>query len=186
MEIISIFVNKSFTNMNRRLQQFLEAENITQAQFASKVKVAPASISHILAGRNKPGFDFIQNTIAAFPELNIDWLIMGRGKMYKQSSAPQRLDSPVGAESHENDLYDEDDMHSQSRNSKLDGLLFPIDDTPTPPESNISALPFGTAGNTQFSQPGLAQSPAPQHSVHQRKAIRIMVFYDDGTFQEFR
>ncbi|MBO8467494.1 MAG: helix-turn-helix transcriptional regulator, partial [Bacteroidetes bacterium] len=46
--------------MNRRLQQFLNAENITQARFATMIHVTPASISHILDGRNRPGFDFIQ------------------------------------------------------------------------------------------------------------------------------
>ena len=81
------------TNMNRRLQQFLDAENITQAQFAARINVAPASISHIIAGRNKPGFDFMQNTMKAFPELNIEWLINGQGKMYRQpaqATVPQQ------------------------------------------------------------------------------------------------
>ena len=47
--------------MNNRLQRFLDAENITQSQLAERLGVAKASISHILAGRNKPGFDFIQS-----------------------------------------------------------------------------------------------------------------------------
>ena len=45
--------------MNIRLQQFLSAENLSQAQFADIIGVARASVSHIIAGRNKPGFDFI-------------------------------------------------------------------------------------------------------------------------------
>ena len=45
--------------MNTRLQQFLSAENISQSQFADTIGVARASVSHILAGRNKPGFDFL-------------------------------------------------------------------------------------------------------------------------------
>ncbi len=171
--------------MNRRLQQFLEAENITQAQFATKVKVAPASISHILAGRNKPGFDFIKNTIAAFPELNIDWLIMGSGKMYKQSSASKQEVSPLCTESSREDVSN-DETNTQNGNTVPDGLLFPIDDASTHSESNISTHPLDTIRNTQFSQPGQTQPFATQQTVRQRKATRIMVFYDDGTFQEFR
>ena len=49
--------------MNKRLQQFLSAEGITQSEFADKLGVARASVSHILAGRNKPGFDFLQSLL---------------------------------------------------------------------------------------------------------------------------
>lgn len=71
--------------MNNRLLQFLAAENINQSQFADSIGVARASISHILAGRNKPGYDFIENTMKRYPALNIEWLLTGRGRMYKTS-----------------------------------------------------------------------------------------------------
>ena len=69
--------------MNNRLQQFLSAENISQAQFADSIEVARASVSHVLAGRNKPGYDFIKSISDHYPKLNLDWLINGKGKMYK-------------------------------------------------------------------------------------------------------
>ena len=79
--------------MNKRLQQFLSAENITQSQFADRIGVTKASVSHILSGRNKPGFDFIENMAACYPNLNLDWLIGGKGRMYKGTepavAAPQ-------------------------------------------------------------------------------------------------
>ena len=37
--------------MDKRLQQFLDAENISQAQLADTLGVARAGISHILSGR---------------------------------------------------------------------------------------------------------------------------------------
>ena len=72
--------------MNKRLEQFLNAENISQSQFADSIGVARASVSHIIAGRNKPGFDFLERTVKNFPALNIDWLITGNGKMYRSAS----------------------------------------------------------------------------------------------------
>ena len=60
--------------MNNRLKQFIAAENITQSQFADRIKVVRASVSHVLAGRNKPGYDFITAIMSAFPDLNIEWL----------------------------------------------------------------------------------------------------------------
>ncbi|MBQ8062059.1 MAG: helix-turn-helix transcriptional regulator [Bacteroidales bacterium] len=89
--------------MNKRLQQFLNAENITQSQFADSIGVAKASVSHILAGRNKPGFDFIESMARVFPRLNLEWLISGRGRMYKdlsdafpvQNSPLEEVEAPI-------------------------------------------------------------------------------------------
>jgi hypothetical protein len=53
--------------------------------------VQRSSVSHVLSGRNKPGFDFIQKILAAFPEINGDWLITGSGDMYKKKSPSNEL-----------------------------------------------------------------------------------------------
>lgn len=76
--------------MNKRLQQFLSAENISQSQFADKIGVTKASVSHILSGRNKPGFEFIESMADCYPNLNLDWLIGGKGRMYKTRTITRR------------------------------------------------------------------------------------------------
>lgn len=84
--------------MNRRLQQFLTVENISQSQLADTLGVARASISHILAGRNKPGFDFIERLTRHYPALSVEWLITGRGRMYaeaKSAFGPEPAPSPL-------------------------------------------------------------------------------------------
>lgn len=78
--------------MDKRLQQFLSAENITQSQFADSIGVAKASVSHILAGRNKPGFEFIEGMARRYPDLSLEWLITGKGKMYKSQ---QEVSNPL-------------------------------------------------------------------------------------------
>ena len=57
--------------MNTRLKQFLAAENISQAQFADTIKVVRASVSHVLAGRNNPGYEVIKAIMDNYPSLNI-------------------------------------------------------------------------------------------------------------------
>lgn len=81
--------------MEKRLQQFLSAENISQSQFAESIGVAKASVSHILAGRNKPGFDFIENMARRYPDLSLEWLISGKGKMYKSLASFQEPAVPA-------------------------------------------------------------------------------------------
>ena len=80
--IIVKIVITTLSIMNERLSQFLAAENISQSQFADSIGVARASISHIVAGRNKPGYDFICSVMERYPSLNIEWLLAGKGKMY--------------------------------------------------------------------------------------------------------
>ncbi len=70
--------------MNTRLQQFISAENLTQSQFADSLGVARAGISHVLSGRNRPGYDFFRAIALKYPRLNLEWLITGKGKMYKE------------------------------------------------------------------------------------------------------
>ncbi|MBO4743698.1 MAG: helix-turn-helix transcriptional regulator [Bacteroidales bacterium] len=84
--------------MNDRLQKFLAAENISQSQLADTLGVARASISHIISGRNKPGFDFLESMAVNFPALSIEWLITGKGKMYRGGD-------PLSAEENASGLF---------------------------------------------------------------------------------
>ena len=83
--------------MNRRLQQFLELEQLKPAQFADIMGIQRSNVSHILSGRNKPGFDFIQKFLLKFPSVNPDWLLLGRGKPLREQNtsapAPRQQDS---------------------------------------------------------------------------------------------
>ena len=90
--------------MNTRLQQFLAAENISQASFADSLNVARAGISHILAGRNTPSYDFLAALMNRYPRLNIEWLMFGKGKMYKDLMETSEIAT---------DLFDEDLFSSQ-------------------------------------------------------------------------
>ena len=77
--------------MKDRLLKFLNSEELSSARFAEIIDVQPSSVSHILSGRNKPGFDFIQKILINFPSLNADWLILGKGNMYKNYGVQRDL-----------------------------------------------------------------------------------------------
>ncbi|MBP3342886.1 MAG: helix-turn-helix transcriptional regulator, partial [Bacteroidales bacterium] len=80
--------------MNTRLQQFLTLENLTPARLADILGVQRSGMSHILSGRNKPGYDFIFKLCTKFPHLNANWFITGKGKPYKDSNAGSESESP--------------------------------------------------------------------------------------------
>lgn len=77
--------------MNQRLQHFLAAEGITQSQFADEIEVAKSSVSNILAGRNNPSYDFILNLSNHYPDLSLEWVLTGKGRMYRsgKEAAPR-------------------------------------------------------------------------------------------------
>jgi len=70
--------------MKDRILEFLKRENKTSAQFAEDIHVQPSGISHILSGRNKPSLDFVIKMLDKYPFLSTEWLIFGKGSMYKE------------------------------------------------------------------------------------------------------
>lgn len=75
-------------NIEKRLVQLIATLGFNNARFADAIDVQRSSISHILSGRNKPSFDFLRKIFLKFPNINADWLIMGRGEMFEQEITP--------------------------------------------------------------------------------------------------
>jgi transcriptional regulator with XRE-family HTH domain len=74
-----------FTEMKDRLLEFLKSENKSSAQLAEEIGVQPSGISHILSGRNNPSLDFVLKMLEKYQFLSTDWLLFGKGTMYKES-----------------------------------------------------------------------------------------------------
>jgi transcriptional regulator with XRE-family HTH domain len=71
--------------MRTRILEFLKAENKSSAQLAEEIGVQPSGISHILSGRNNPSLDFVIKMLGRYPSLSTDWLLFGKGKMYREA-----------------------------------------------------------------------------------------------------
>lgn len=61
-----------------RLQMIINSHQLTNTAFADKIGVQRSSISHVLAGRNKPSLDFINKILSHFPKVDAKWLITGK------------------------------------------------------------------------------------------------------------
>ncbi len=73
-----------------RINLLLKAKNITARQFAEEIGIQPSGISHILSGRNNPSLDFVLKVMKRWPEINISWLMFGKGEMYVSPSEFQQ------------------------------------------------------------------------------------------------
>lgn len=154
--------------MKDRLRQFLAAENISQAQFADTINVVRASVSHILAGRNNPSFDFIKALMLNYPRLNVEWLMFGKGKMYKDSQSVEP--APL--------------VEQPSRPSVPQDLLFPeFNEEPAPEAPEIKET-AQQSENKPLSFDINTLINTAQVVKNQRKVAKIIVLFDDGTYQE--
>jgi len=70
----------------KRLEKVIEYYGETASSFSEKIGVQRSSISHILSGRNKPSLDFVLKVLSEFPEVELYWLLNGKGSF--PSSAP--------------------------------------------------------------------------------------------------
>ncbi len=63
----------------KRIQQVITYFEMSASAFADEIGVPRSSISHILSGRNKPSLDFVIKMVNAFPQVNLYWLLNGKG-----------------------------------------------------------------------------------------------------------
>jgi transcriptional regulator with XRE-family HTH domain len=66
-------------DFTKRLQNVIDYYGETASSFAEKIGVQRSSISHILSGRNKPSLDFVLKVLSSFPEVELYWLMNGKG-----------------------------------------------------------------------------------------------------------
>ena len=68
--------NLDFAN---RLNMVMDYYQLSAAAFADKISVQRSSISHLLSGRNKPSLDFVLKVLDEFKEVELYWLLNGKG-----------------------------------------------------------------------------------------------------------
>lgn len=117
---------EEFTN---RLKKIMDSHQLTASIFADQIGVQRSSISHILSGRNKPSLDFILKVTDTFKEVDIHWLLNGKG---------------------------------------------------TYPKNNAETEPNSPSAHSIFRQENMERN---QSGV--KKVDRVVVFYNDGTFEEY-
>ena len=142
--------------MKDRLITLLDMEHLTPSKFADLIGVQRSSVSHVLSGRNKPSFDFLEKTLRAFPGLEADWLIMGKGQMYENMGR-----------SSETDLFTPE---SQAESNSFES------------EAVQGKLPADVTENTDKE----TDSANEIIQESDRKVVQVMVFYDDNTFSTYR
>ena len=73
--------------MKDRISALMKHMGMSQKDFANEICISPGTLSSIFSGRNKPTLNTLNNIHERFPEVNMDWLMNGKGEMFG-STAP--------------------------------------------------------------------------------------------------
>ena len=79
-------IESEATNMKERIIKIMECERMGQAQFASAIGIQRAAMSHIISGRNNPSLDVMTKILHRYPQINPDWLLLGKGEMLRDNT----------------------------------------------------------------------------------------------------
>jgi plasmid maintenance system antidote protein VapI len=82
----------------KRLERILQFYDFSASAFADKIQVQRSSISHLLTGRNKPSLEFVLKVVKTFPEVNLYWLLNGKGSFPQKkgaASTPSEENTPI-------------------------------------------------------------------------------------------
>ena len=148
---------------------------LSQQNFASRLGVAPATISSIFTGRTNPTNKHVQAIHKAFPEIDTNWLMFGEGEMMtslERTNVENGIDGeniPLSVgESSESSLFGEE-LSGANPSTAIGGAV-----------QNAGAM----AGVLSQQYAGILET-ANLMDKKPRKIKEIRVFYDDGTFEVF-
>ena len=178
--------------MKDRIARLIKDQALTSQKFAEVMGVQPSNISHILSGRNMPSFDFIRKLLQTYPELNPDWLIMGKGEMYRtfgeaEISPEESLAIPVGKPIvHELDFSEEPAEASNAEASVDEGADGVLPEPTTSLSAERSLPPSAAETETASAIPSEEKESSSASLVSSPRRIdRVLFFYDDHSFEEY-
>jgi transcriptional regulator with XRE-family HTH domain len=174
--------------MKERLIQLLDLEQLSPSKFADIIGVQRSSISHVISGRNKPSFDFLQKTLKAFPGLNASWLMLGEGTMYEQMGrnvSGNLFDTP-SIDSREAPI---ESSNEPPQDHQPDRMRSEIEEEPSETRYNEDDEKDILEQNSSLSE-GFQDKASPEKSgvlasTEPKRIVQVMVIYDDDTFRAF-
>jgi transcriptional regulator with XRE-family HTH domain len=163
--------------MQERITQFLRSEGISPAEFADKIGVQRSSVSHVINGRNHPSASFIQKMLAAFPNLNSRWILLGDGPIFESSveviKEPRLFDNLIEPESTK--IPNLGEILAREANLKVASQpSVNLNDKKDYPNSGIPKNESNTGSKTTDSS---------FYSIDNKEIERIVIFFKDKTFE---
>ena len=166
--------------MKDRIRQIMESQHMTQQVFANAIGTTPATLSGIFNDRTRPTINIIESIKKKFPDISLEWLMLGLGNMYEQS-APQGdlFDGQAGASIAP--------QMSQEQVLDFDQISTPISPTSQRPSvmpqiSHVTPTYNNSVRNTRQE---IVREEVKTFDKQVRHVTEIRVYYDDQTWESF-
>lgn len=78
-----------------RLQRIMNYYDLNASALADSLGVLRSSISHLLSERNKTSLDFVLKIVDKYPEVDLYWLLYGKGSFPKEEKKPTATPLPT-------------------------------------------------------------------------------------------
>jgi len=104
------------TEFAKRLQKVIDYYGESASSFAEKIGVQRSSISHILSGRNKPSLEFVLKVLSSFPEVELYWLLNGKGNFPAEKNSTE-IKSEIPPRPESQNLFSEVEEKTSETNS---------------------------------------------------------------------
>jgi len=113
-------------DFSKRLNLIMDYYKLSASSFAEKIQVQRSSISHILSGRNKPSLEFVMKIVKQFDEVELYWLLNGKGSFPKTGLPPAPENSKINQvkEYYKQSAIDQDRLTSGNTKKQLERIVF--------------------------------------------------------------
>lgn len=156
--------------MKDRIRLIMEDAHLSPSEFADKLHIGRAVISHILNGRNNPSLDVVTRILSNMKNINPTWLLTGEGNMFNSEIGentspyhPADLFSSVPS----NDLFSQPAVNAPDRPNVNEYR-----------KENIVEPSANSINSTVFQQVMPQKQP-------DKKISKIIIYYTDNTFEVF-
>ncbi|MFI3319091.1 MAG: helix-turn-helix transcriptional regulator [Rikenellaceae bacterium] len=179
--------------MKEKIRYLMKSEGLTSSRFAEILEIRPSGVSHLLAGRNKPGFELLQKILTRFPKINPDWLLLDKGEIYRDDELE------VEAGSAEFDILGADFSPLQNSSPEEQPPILSLDSEATSGiEAAKEASPTSTDGEYIPSwEKSMRQEQEPSSGANLHSALSsrsrdgarataVVVLYEDGSCESFK
>ncbi|MEO8532913.1 MAG: helix-turn-helix transcriptional regulator [Flavobacterium sp.] len=148
----------------KRLEVILDYYGLNASAFADKIGVQRSSMSHLLSGRNKPSLDFVLKISDIFPDVDLYWILNGKGSFPKKEDEPRNNTIAFTSE-------------IEKTNTPI-----PLNDTLN---SGDLFSGFNSDENIKEEKRNSSETKSSNSTLNEDGIEKIVFFYKNGTFKVY-
>lgn len=161
-----------------KIELLMKEFNMNSGQFAEEVGIKNSTLSHILNERNKPSYDVLKKILAKFQQISPEWLIMDAGPMFRSLKHSQE---PTLFDNLEISASISDNYNKKSSEKKIQNNQQTVKS-----EENSSNQSNGELKKIEHSESVIENTYLPQLNSKSKAIAKIIIYFDDNTFEEFK